>query len=180
MNKIEIRNIMKTRRLNLSEEERFNKSKIICDKFYSKYYEKSVFLMYYPVNYEVDTELLIERLYNEGKSVYLPCVIDKVMVFKLYEGRSKLVKGKFGVYEPAGKVLDTAGDVICMPGVAFDEECNRIGYGGGFYDRYLSKDNIIRRVALAYEFQIIDFIETESFDEPVNEIFTECRNILRG
>ena len=101
------------------------------------------------------------------------------MEFRKFETFESLNKGRFGIYEPAGKLLDVTPDIMCVPGVVFDEECNRIGYGGGFYDKYLSAGVTFIKSALAYDFQVVDKIETECFDIPVDEIFTDKRVISR-
>lgn len=179
MNKQDIRNKIKVLRNSYSCDELKDKSLQITNAFYKKYSFLNIFLFYYPIENEVNTLPLIEKLFAEGKDIYLPAVCGKNMIFKQFEGFDKLNTGKFGIYEPAGKELDTLPDIMCIPGVAFDESCNRIGYGGGYYDRYLAVENTIIKSAFAYEFQIIDKIETESFDKPVDEIFTENRIIIR-
>ncbi len=179
MNKQDIRNKIKVLRNSYPIDELKNKSLKITDAFYKKYSFLNIFLLYYPIAQEVDTLPLISKLFNTGKQIYLPVVIGKNMVFKQFEGFDKLIPGKYGILEPCGRELHENPDIICIPGVAFDKECNRIGYGGGYYDRYLSIENTFIKSAFAYEFQVIDKIETEIFDKPVDEIFTENRIILR-
>lgn len=179
MNKQDIRNKIKVLRNSYSCDELNVKSLKITNAFYKKYSFLNIFLFYYPIENEVNTLSLIERLFIEGKKIFLPVVCGKNMIFKQFEGFDKLNAGKFGVYEPTGKKLDILPDIMCIPGVAFDENCNRVGYGGGYYDRYLAVENTVIKSAFAYEFQIIDKIETESFDKPVDEIFTENRIIIR-
>ena len=179
MNKQDIRNKIKVLRNNYSNDELKDKSLKITNAFYKKYYFLNIFLFYYPIENEVNTLPLIERLCAEGKKIFLPVVRGKDMLFKQFEGFDKLHAGKFGIYEPAGKELDILPDVMCIPGVAFDKSCNRIGYGGGYYDRYLAVANTTIKSAFAYEFQVIDKIETENFDKAVDEIFTENRIIIR-
>lgn len=179
MNKQDIRNKIKVLRNSYSYDELKVKSLYITNAFYKKYSFLNIFLFYYPIENEVNTLPLIERIYAEGKQIYLPVVCGKNMIFKRFEGFDKLYAGKYGIYEPAGKELNILPDIMCIPGVAFDENCNRIGYGGGYYDRYLAVENTIIKSAFAYEFQIIDKIATENFDKPVDEIFTENRIISR-
>lgn len=179
MNKKEIRSRIKALRESYNKDELFLKSEKICNEFFRLYSHMDIFLFYYPLNNEVNILPLIERLYKAGKEIYLPCVQGREMEFRRFSGFDKLAEGAYGIYEPVGDKLSKEGDIICIPGVAFDERCNRIGYGGGYYDRYLSKNTAIKRTAVAYDFQIIENIETESFDESVNEIITESR-IIRG
>lgn len=179
MNKKDIRNKIKALRESYNKDELLLKSEKICNEFFRLYSHLRVFLFYYPYGNEVNVLPLIERLYGMGKEIYLPSVRDREMVFKRFSGVNNLVEGAYGIYEPDGQELSCEGDIICIPGVVFDEKCNRIGYGGGFYDRYLSKHTVIRRTAVAYDFQIIENIETESFDESVKEVITESR-VIRG
>lgn len=179
MNKQDIRNKIKVLRNSVDCDELNAKSISITDTFYRKYSFLNIFLLYYPILNEVNTLPLISRLANDGKQVFLPTLCCKKMVFKQFEGFDKLITGDYDILEPVGKELDMCPDIICVPGVAFDKQCNRIGYGGGYYDRYLAAKNTVIKSAFAYEFQIIDKIETESFDNPVDEIFTEKRVIVR-
>lgn len=179
MNKKDIRSKIKDLRESYNKDELLLKSEKICNEFYRLYSHLRVFLFYYPHNNEVNILPLIEKLYLMGKEIYLPSVKGREMVFKGFSGFDNLVEGAYGIYEPVGEELSVEGDIICIPGVAFDERCNRIGYGGGFYDKYLSNHKNIKRTAVAYDFQIIKNIETESFDESVNEIITDIR-IIRG
>lgn len=180
MNKETIRNEIKLLRSNYDVETLNKYSEIISNKFYEEYSHLNTFLMYYPVNNEVNIIKLINKLYSESKEVYLPTVKNKSIVFKKFNGIENLQQGPFNVLEPTGVEYSHNGDIICMPGVAFDEDCNRIGYGGGFYDRLLETESSIKTVALAYDFQIINNkIETEIFDQAVDKIITEKRIIIR-
>lgn len=179
MNKQNIRNKIKMLRNSYSNDELKKKSLNITNAFYKTYSFLNIFLLYYPIDNEVNTLPLISRLFDDGKKIFLPAVCGKEMIFKQFEGFCKLSTGKFGILEPVGQELNILPDIICIPGVAFDRQCNRIGYGGGYYDRYLSVERTTIKTAFAYDFQIIDRIETESFDKPVDEIFTENHIIRR-
>ena len=173
MNKDIIRRKIKELRNSLPEKDVVEKSQIITSMFYDKYSYLNVFLLYYPLGKEVNTINLIEMLFMQGKLVYLPVVKGNNIIFKQFLGFDKMAAGSFKILEPVGKEIDIEPDILCMPGVAFDKSCNRIGYGGGFYDRYLENNTSIIKTAFAYDFQIVDKIETESFDIPVDEIFTD-------
>lgn len=172
------RQILKQRDL-LPESKVMEKSAVIIDMFCEKYSYLTTFLLYYPLGKEVSTINLIKKLNALEKHIYLPVVCGDKMEFRKFETFECLKKGRFGIYEPAGKLLDAVPDIMCVPGVVFDEECNRIGYGGGFYDKYLSAGGTFIKSALAYDFQVVDKIETECFDIPVDEIFTDKRVISR-
>lgn len=179
MNKNIIRSNIKKQRNLLSDKEVLEKSIIITDNFYNKYSYLDVFLLYFPYGKEVCTINLIKKLHKLGKEIYLPVVIGNIMEFRQFISFDTLKKGNFGILEPEGNLLNKKPDIMCVPGVAFDNECNRIGYGGGFYDKYISENNNCIKSAFAYDFQIVDKIETECFDIPVDEIFTDKRIISR-
>ena len=84
----------------------------------------------------------------------------------------------FGIKEPVGEIYNGDIDLIIVPGVVFDREGNRIGYGRGYYDRFLKLYPRVRKISLAYEFQILDRLEVEEHDEKIDVIVTK-NNIRR-
>lgn len=151
----------------------------ICYRFYETFCCCGSFLMYWPIKSEVDILPLIEKLHKEGKSVYLPSVEGGSLHFKKFEGVSKMVCGSFGIPESIGKPLDSAFEVLVVPAVAYDFSCYRLGYGKGFYDRFIAHGYPCIKVGVAYDFQIVDTVYPESHDEPVDIIFSEKRIIRR-
>lgn len=154
-------------------------SAVVCSKFEDEFGLLDVFLFYMPIKNEVDTSLLIARLYKAGKRIYLPCVEDENLVFRRFNGFDNICVGKFGVCEPRGEVLTGHFDAIIVPAVAFDFKCSRLGYGKGYYDRFLSSVKQGARIGFAYDFQIVENIFTDEFDEPVDIVVTEKKNINR-
>ena len=133
---------------------------------------------YISANNEVDTMPMIAQALHNGKKVAAPRVRGKEMDFILFSDVAELKKGAFGILEPQGDhIINTEDALLLMPGVAFDLHCNRIGYGGGFYDRYLAEHTTACKIALAYELQIVDTLETEQFDIKPDMIITEKRVI---
>lgn len=143
---------------------------------------------YISVNNEVDTMDMIKHALHNGKRVAAPRIIapevaapkvrDTAMEFVLFSDREELKKGAFGILEPQGdEAAETENALLIMPGVAFDERCNRIGYGGGYYDRYLAEHKVAASIALAYEIQIVKTLQTEHFDVRPDMIITEKRII---
>ena len=171
MNKSELRKKIKDLRQNQTEEYVLNASETICEKFISCFPDKSsVILAYSPIKNEVITRAVLEY-YNE---VYLPKTIGDELYFFKYNNK-KLTKGKFGVLEPETKEpLEKIPDAIIVPGVAFDKKRNRIGYGKGYYDRFLKNFESVPKIAFAFSFQVTDFIfDYTEYDIKMNKILTE-------
>lgn len=134
---------------------------------------------------EVDTREMAIRLINEGKRAVFPKVDGDRRGLLLYEVKDigELIPGYMGIPEPSvltdERMADINGvDVVVIPGAGFDAEGNRIGYGGGYYDRLLSSLTCdVTVVAPAYEEQIIDSVPSESHDIKVGMIVTDRRVI---
>ena len=128
---------------------------------------------------EVGTKKLIQKLLSMQKKVALPRVREEEMDFFLIRSWEELVFGYQGILEPDGAgqiVVPTKDDVMLLPGVVFDRKGNRIGYGGGYYDKYLDqqKDNLPCLIGLGYEMQLFsDIIPTEPQDKSLDFIVTE-------
>lgn len=136
--------------------------------------------LYVSTKNEVDTTHIITSALYAGKKVAAPRVRGKEMDFVLFSSLDELAPGSFGVMEPQGDNIITPEDaLLIMPGVAFDLECNRIGYGGGYYDKYLAEHKALYSIALAYEIQMVDKLEPEGFDVKPDMIITEKRVITR-
>lgn len=125
---------------------------------------------YLPYNQEVRTVPMLERALSEGKRVAVPKVYGDEMKFIYIDDLSGIEKGSFGIPEPVadGPVADDPTALVLMPGLAFDRQGHRIGYGGGFYDKFLSAEPDHPTVALCYDFQMVEHLETEEFDIPVD------------
>ena len=137
-------------------------------------------LAYIDFRGEVATGTLIEKAWELGKKVYVPRVAGKEMDFYRIYSFEDLEKGAYGILEPKKEFpVYEAGEgqttLAILPGSVFDEKKNRVGYGGGFYDRYFEKRKDICRIAAAYEMQIVEEIETEEFDLPADYVTTEER-----
>ena len=147
-------------------------SAALAEKFYmTEQYKnaKSVY-GYLPYNQEVRTVPILERALADGKTVAVPKVIDDQMIFVVMDDLSKVEKGYAGIPEPVanGPVANDPEALVLMPGLAFDPQGHRIGYGGGFYDRFLEKEPNHPTVALCYSFQVFQKLETQEHDIPVD------------
>ena len=131
--------------------------------------------LYYSLPQEVDTRRIMRRRLAEGKRVYLPQTspAGKMRMVR-FEGSRQLAKGPYGILEPTGStVLDKRMALpILVPGLAFDRRGHRVGYGGGYYDRYL-KNYPGLKVGLCYEACLLDEIEVDPWDQPVDILLTE-------
>lgn len=143
--------------------------------------DNNVFHLYYPINNEVDTRPFITRLFALGKTVLLPRTdfdlgtMDTFIVHSFDD----LEITRFGMHEPklSCVVYTDAPDVVCVPGAVFDMKGNRIGYGKGFYDGFLAF-NSAKKIAFAYDFQVIESLPHDPHDIKMDMIVTE-KNILR-
>ena len=151
-------------------------SRKITDTFteLQEYKDCSRILAYADYNHEVMTRYMIEAAWKDGKEVAVPKVVGQDMIFYKLTDFGQLEKGYFGIPEPArGEIVQWEDALMIMPGVAFDRENHRVGYGGGFYDRFLEKHTKVRRVAVAFEFQMLPEVPTEPTDISPEVIVTE-------
>ncbi|MFC1736532.1 5-formyltetrahydrofolate cyclo-ligase [Candidatus Hydrogenedentota bacterium] len=174
-----------SRRRALSSDEIEDKGHAIAERLFAtqEWMQSELILFYVDAkDNEVPTRGAIERAIREGRRV--ACPITKLetrsLVFSEISGPGDLVKGCFGLLEPnenhARPVETCDASLIIVPGLAFDESCNRLGYGGGFYDRALANSNA-PSIALAYDCQIVDEIPVGEYDKVVDKIMTETRII---
>ena len=135
----------------------------------AEYRDAKALYAYLPYNQEVRTEELILQALEDGKRVAVPKVYGDEMRFIYIEDLENIDEGYAGIPEPVddGPVADDPTALVLMPGVAFTEEGGRVGYGGGFYDRFLEKEPHHPTVALCYDFQLLESLPTEEFDIPV-------------
>ena len=125
---------------------------------------------YLPYNQEVRTVPMLERALRDGKRVAVPKVYGDEMKFIYMDDLSRVEKGYANIPEPIADepVAEDKTALVLMPGLAFDPQGHRIGYGGGFYDRFLSAEPDHPTLALCYGFQMVEHLETEEFDIPVD------------
>ena len=178
-----IRSLIQNKRNLLSDKEISGMSLKIADYIINmkEFKEADNILTYVSFRSEVKTDYIIENAFELGKKVFVPKVIGKNMIFVKIESFKELTQGYMGIREPVSSdEADIKEGFMCMPGMVFDNECNRIGYGGGFYDRYLSKDNEFIKAALCYDFQILEEIPHEPHDLKPDYVISEKRVIRRA
>jgi 5-formyltetrahydrofolate cyclo-ligase len=143
-------------------------------------------MLYLSFNNEVNTYPLVKWCFDNNKTVIAPYCIQsnkEIVPYKITNLENDLIKSTFGVMEPNHNLLEKVNiediDLIIVPGVAFDEHCNRIGFGAGYYDRFLcKKSKNTPAIGVAYDYQIIDKVPTDEYDVPLDFIITEKRVIF--
>lgn len=133
--------------------------------------------IYMPIRNEVNLTYIIKAARAAGKRIWLPKVTDNEMDFYPYDEKTRLTEGAYHIPEPDSdvKLLPDEHTLVIMPGAVFDKRHNRIGYGGGYYDRYLVRNPLCSKIAVCYEFQIVDDIPSEEHDVKPELIVTEKR-----
>lgn len=125
---------------------------------------------YLSYNQEVRTLPILAQALADGKQVAVPKVYGSEMRFICLPDLTEVAKGYSGIPEPIADepVADDPTALVLMPGLAFDRQGHRLGYGGGFYDKFLAIEPNHPTVALCYEFQLLPHLETEKYDIPVD------------
>lgn len=145
--------------------------------------EATDILCYIDMENEVGTRRIIEESWRLGKNVWVPKTLaDGAMEFYCIRSFSELDTGAFGVMEPDGKTECAALEfgLMIVPGVAFDLAGNRIGYGKGFYDRYISRHPHLDTMGLAFDIQVLERIPAEECDSPLDVVITETLTVAEG
>jgi len=131
---------------------------------------------YFPSNFEIDDLKILEMIEKKNFNISLPAIKENNQMNFLQWSRNNPLKiNKFGIPEPiSSKIINP--DILLVPLVSFDSELNRLGYGGGFYDRYIEKIKKIKKVitiGLAFSYQKIKKVPTNKFDKKLDFIITE-------
>ena len=151
-----------------------------CIRSLVRYKISRLILVFVSAGSEPETHRFIETALSDGKKVAVPYISEGEMSFRYIGSLSELVPGAFGISEPpAGNetVKDFSSCLCVTPCLSVDENGVRLGYGGGFYDRFL-KDHNVHTIALAYEACITDSLPEEQHDLRVGKIVTEERTVL--
>lgn len=174
MDKKTLRSRIKAAKKAMTTEEVEQLSLCLCRQFLDteEYKNAKTVYGYLPYNQEVRTWHLLEQALRDGKKVAVPKVYGEEMRFIYLEDLRAVSDGYAGIPEPIGDepVADDPTALVLMPGLAFDREGHRIGYGGGFYDRFLEHEPNHPTVALCYRFQLLDHLDTEEHDIPVDRV----------
>lgn len=179
MPKRSLRTATLARRRALAPQQVAERSLALQRRFLSlhEFIDAKVLALYAPVQQEVDTALVAADSLASGKTLLYPAVLGDDMEFRRVAAMDQFASGRFGIPEPTGERVDpTTADVIVVPGVAFDLQGRRIGYGKGYYDRCLHRmEGRGRLIAFCYEFQLFEEIVGEPHDVAMDLIVTESR-----
>lgn len=189
--KSRIRHSVLLLRRNLPAREALSRSRLVTGRLIEEpgYLDSGVVHCYVSAKWnEVETRPLLEECLRSGRTLVVPVVdhAEKRLKHVRITSLDELRKTRFGLWEPA--IADTTHyhdlasiDLVVVPGVAFDRSGNRIGLGGGYYDRFLAGISAAT-VGLAYQFQIVSHIVPGDYDVPVDVIVTDeavyrCRDL---
>ena len=174
MDKKELRRSIRERKRAMTEEEIVSRSQMLGLLFIQSeaYKNARTIYGYLPYNQEVRTVPMLEKALRDGKRVAVPKCYGDEMRFIYMDDLSKVEKGYANIPEPIadGPIADDETALVLMPGLAFDPQGHRIGYGGGFYDKFLSREPNHPTLALCYEFQMLPELKTEEHDIPVDTV----------
>jgi len=173
-----IRQILRQRKEMMIPEDRFEKSKRICQHLMRLIRDGETVMVYTSKEKEVNTIPLITTLFNRGNPIIVPIIVKDDISLRLSYLRdfSVLVPSTFGVPEPIGNEIPATGedvDTIILPMLGFDRNGGRIGYGAGYYDRFLAKHKDLRKIGIAFSCQEYDNLPADENDIPMDYIITE-------
>jgi len=174
--KFSIRKKIRERRSHFPKESANRASLAICQKLFklAESHQRKTIHCYWPINGEVDTRPFISKAKSVGMEVILPkTLLNGKLDHFPFISEKKMARGRFGTYHPVGaEKYSGPYDLVVVPAVAFDKNCNRLGYGGGYYDTFLRECQALK-VGVAYDFQVVPQLPTEQHDVPVNFVISE-------
>lgn len=172
MDKKELRDYIRKFKRAMTKEEIESKSEKLGELFLASdlYKQAKNIYGYLPYNQEVRTTAMLEQAQKDGKRIAVPKILGDTMIFIWLDDLTAVERGYSGIPEPIDltPVADDPTALVLMPGMAFDPQGHRCGYGGGFYDKFLASEPEHPTLALCYDFQVLPHLDTEEFDIPVD------------
>lgn len=172
MDKKELRKQIRAQKRAMTAEMIEQASQSLARQFYdTAYYQNAETIYgYLPYNQEVRTVPILEQALRDGKKVAVPKVYGDTMRFIYLDDLTQVAPSEMGIPEPVADAPFARDEraLVLMPGLAFDKMGNRMGYGGGYYDKFLAEEPDHPTVALCYGFQMVEHIPTEDYDIPVD------------
>ena len=175
MNKKEMRAQIRAKKRAMTESQIVSASARLGEQFRAcdLYKNAKTIYGYLPYNQEVRTVPMLEQAIRDGKRVAVPkCYGEEMRFLYITDFVNEVAPGYANIPEPIADepVAQDKTALVLMPGLAFDPQGHRIGYGGGFYDRFLSSEPDHPTLALCYGFQMVEHLQTEEFDIPVDQV----------
>ena len=176
MDKTELRRRIREKKRAMMPEEIEERSRELGRRFAATeaYRRAKTIYGYMPYNQEVRTVPMLRQAQLDGKRVAVPKVYGDTMKFLWLDDLNAVAPGAYNIPEPIadGPEADDETALVLMPGLAFDPEGHRCGYGGGFYDKFLAAHPAHPTLALCYGFQMFDHLETDDYDIPVDAVIS--------
>jgi 5-formyltetrahydrofolate cyclo-ligase len=185
VDKISLRQHIRQQRRQLSRARQSRAAQQVCLRIMRTPWWRSAkyIAFYWPADGELSLLPLLRWSLRRGKHCYLPLVRGKELEFRRFQPGQTLRRNRYGIPEPTGTQAWAAQqlDVILLPLVAFDEHCNRLGMGAGFYDRALAAtgDSSPLRIGVAYQLQKFPQLPIDPWDVPLHAVVTEYRTYER-
>ncbi|MGL5822685.1 MAG: 5-formyltetrahydrofolate cyclo-ligase, partial [Sarcina sp.] len=170
---------MREKRKSMDSKEKKEKDELLKNSLLeSEEYKnaKNIFI-YVSLADEIETHNIIRRMLEDGKSVAVPKVIDSknMKAVKINSFDDLTSTGPYGILEPSDKCVDISLeiDLAIVPGLAFETSGMRLGYGGGYYDRFLSEHPSIKKISLCYDYQVVTTVYPKAYDINVDRIIVK-------
>lgn len=168
MDKVSLRKMIREKKRAMTEEQIVSAGERLMELFLASplYHSAKSIYGYLPYNQEVRTIPILRQALLDGKRVAVPKVYGKEMKFIWITDLDAVAPGYAGIPEPIADepVADDPSALVLMPGLAFDPQGHRIGYGGGYYDKFLATETMHPTIALCYDFQMMEHLQTDPFD----------------
>ncbi|UTW59687.1 5-formyltetrahydrofolate cyclo-ligase [Kordiimonas sp. SCSIO 12603] len=149
-------------------------------QMFSSFNKGAIIAGYWPIGDELDPRFLMLSLEQAGYRIALPVVSEEnaPLTFRLWGQGDPLEKGALGTMQPVTDAPEVTPNALLAPLLAFDEDCYRLGWGGGYYDRTLAAHTEIKAFGFAYGAQFVENLPRSEFDWPMQGIITEEGVIL--
>ncbi len=171
MDKKDIRKQIKLLKKEHTKEQLAEQSSVIMGKIEARedFAKAGIVMLYCSLPDEVQTMQFIEK-WRFKKQIILPTVVGDDIIPVRLDNDTTFAEGDFNIQEPQNNPYTGDYDLIIVPGVAFDKNCNRLGRGRGYYDRFLCQHPNVKKIGICFDFQLVDEIPTEPTDIKMDEI----------
>lgn len=180
MEKTELRRLIRQKKRALTPEQIETASDRLAERLFRHplYRQARTVYLYLSCNQEVRTAPILRRALADGKRVAAPCVEGERLRFCLLTADTPLVPDAFGAPEPLGSPpVDDPTALVLLPGLAFGADGARLGYGGGFYDRFLQREPLHPTLALCYDFQLLPSVPAQPHDCRADAVISEATEV---